>query len=171
MNKKDIILNCINSIYYMIISTAFSITSSFIFDNSLNIFIFFNSIFLLSMGIPSLLKLKLDYKNFVIKSYFITLMIIIINIVLLNYPNLSFTFFIFNIIATFILGLLSGFEIPFFLKENKSYYILFGDLLGTSFALIIFSLFLYPFFGIINSLIFLSILYSICFFIYYKITD
>ena len=189
-------LNLLTSSYYMLAYLCLTISMSYILSSSIFVFSLFTGIYLMSMGIGSILINKIPFSEKNIQP--IILSISIIGILLINpgviglmYLN-EYLFYIFrnsqtnyiNIILiygislTIFIGILSGSELPLFSKlleaQKKEQSellvkVLSFDYFGTCIGVILFNFLMFPFWGLTNSiLISQSIAIIGLWFIFYK---
>jgi len=189
-------LNLLTSLYYMLAYLCLAIAMSYILSSSIFVFSLFTGIYLMSMGLGSILinKISISEKNIqpiILSIAIIGLLLINPGVISLMYLN-EYLFYIFRnsqtdyititliygILLTIFIGILSGSELPLFSKllesENKEQSellvkVLSFDYFGTCIGVIIFNFLMFPFWGLTNSIL-ISQLISIIglWFIFYK---
>lgn len=159
---------------------ALNTTLSYLFSNSIYIFSFFIGLYLMSMGLGVLIvnKLPISEKNvinFIVANALISILIANPGFFTLLYFNeetrmllrtthsqLHNLVFLFGIILTILLGIVSGIELPLFSKllestQEKDSSILTAllttDYLGAFVGSVLFSILFYPFWGLIKGII------------------
>lgn len=177
---KLIFLNLITSANCTIAQMSLSAGLSYIFSNSVFIFAFFTGLYLMSMGIGSLIveKFNFDTEKFtqillvnsalgiILANPGITGLLLsneYISFITRHYNlNLSWILLPLGVILTICIGIVSGAELPIFSKyiEKKNWHtskpmigVLTSDYLGAFAGIIIFTLILNPFFGLIPSIL------------------
>ena len=159
---------------------ALNTTLSYLFSNSIYIFSFFIGLYLMSMGLGVLIvnKLPISEKNvinFIVANALISILIANPGFFTLLYFNeetrmllrtthsqLHNLVFLFGIILTILLGIVSGIELPLFSKLLESTQekdpsiltaLLTTDYLGAFVGSVLFSILFYPFWGLIKGII------------------
>jgi len=178
--KKIIFFNLFSACFCMSGQLALNTTLSYLFSNSIYIFSFFIGLYLMSMGLGVLIvnKLPISEKNvinFIVANALISILIANPGFFTLLYFNeetrmllrtthsqLHNLVFLFGIILTILLGIVSGIELPLFSKllestQEKDSSILTAllttDYLGAFVGSVLFSILFYPFWGLIKGII------------------
>ncbi len=193
---KLITLNLITSANCMIAQIALSYGLSYIFSNSIFVFAFFTGLYLMSMGLGTLVVERLTLKS---EQLIQCILINSVMGVLLANPGITgllltneylyallrnhsidllYLMFPLGFILTILIGLVSGSELPIFSKliETKKWHtskpiigVLTSDYFGAFTGVLIFTLLLNPFVGLVTAILIsqtVTILYAD--FIYFK---
>ncbi len=178
--NRLLILNLFTSAHCMVAQLALLMAISYIFSNSVLVFSFFSGLYLMSMGLGSLLveSLRLDSCRYVSLVFWNSVAGIVLanpgvfGIIVLNEyirmmlhvygSDLSFLLFPSGIVLTCLIGVVSGAELPIFSKitEMENWHVsmpmigvLRNDYLGAFVGVVVFTFILNPFSGLISSIL------------------
>lgn len=160
-------LNALTSILNISSQMALNIMLSLYFYNTIGVFTYFTGLYLLSMGLGVfILKYLSEYGPKKIIFYNIFFSLILSNsLFFMKFIDNNLILFITATIITIFLGIASGIELPAYVEFNENnsfwYKILGSDYFGSFFGIILYTFFIYPFFGLFNGIYMIQLIFII----------